>query len=63
MIWKSTKGREILPEDAKAVIEHGRVGPLDFRDREGAFQGYLVLTDEKAVEVRRADEAGSEAAA
>ena len=45
------------------MIEHGRVGPLDFRDREGPFQGYLVLTDEKTVEVRRADEAGSEAAA
>jgi len=63
VIWKSTKGREIQPDDAKAVIEHGRVGPLDFRDREGPFQGYLVLTDEKAVEVQRADEAGSEAAA
>ncbi len=33
VIWKSTKGREILPDDAKAVIEHGRIGPLDFRDR------------------------------
>ena len=28
VIWKSTKGREITPDEARTVIETGRVGPL-----------------------------------
>ena len=59
VIWKSMKGRDITPDEAKTVIEKGKVGPLQFRDRAGEFEGYLVLTDEKAVEVqaRRARQA------
>ena len=45
------------------MIETGRVGPLQFRDRSGEFEGYLVLTGEKAVEVQRADDRSAEAAA
>ncbi|MFL6042045.1 MAG: topoisomerase C-terminal repeat-containing protein, partial [Gaiellales bacterium] len=63
VIWKSTKGREITPDEARTVIETGRVGPLQFRDRSGEFEGYLVLTGEKAVEVQRADDRSAEAAA
>jgi DNA topoisomerase III len=63
VIWKSTKGREITPEEAKRVIEEGATGPLEFRDRQGPFTGRLVLTDEKAVEVQRLDSSSAEAAA
>jgi DNA topoisomerase III len=55
VIWKSMKGREITAEEAKQVIEQGSTGPLEFRDRQGAFVGRLVLTDDKSVEVVRAD--------
>jgi hypothetical protein len=57
VIWKSMKGREITPEQAKQVIEQGSTGPLEFRDRQGAFTGRLVMTDDKSVEVVRADSA------
>ncbi|HWH66086.1 MAG TPA: DNA topoisomerase, partial [Gaiellales bacterium] len=57
VIWKSMKGREITPEQAKQVIEQGSTGPLEFRDRQGAFTGRLVMTDDKSVEVERADSA------
>src|SRR6478752_4363658 len=57
VIWKSRKGREITPEQAKQVIEQGSTGPLEFRDRQGAFTGRLVMTDDKSVEVVRADSA------
>ena len=57
VIWKSMKGREITPEEAKQVIEQGSTGPLEFRDRQGAFTGRLVMTDDKSVEVVRADSA------
>jgi DNA topoisomerase III len=57
VIWKSMKGREITPEEAKQVIEQGSTGPLEFRDRQGSFTGRLVLTDDKSVEVVRADAA------
>ena len=63
VIWKSMKGRDITPDEAKTVIEKGRVGPLQFRDRAGEFEGYLVLTDEKAVEVQRESDGTAEAAA
>jgi DNA topoisomerase-3 len=63
VIWKSTKGREITPAEAKQVIEQGRVGPLQFRDRSGPFEGFLVLTDDKAVEVRKVEDGSAEAAA
>ena len=63
VIWKSMKGRDITPDEAKTVIEKGRVGPLKFRDRDGEFEGYLVLTDEKAVEVQRESDGTAEAAA
>jgi DNA topoisomerase-3 len=55
VIWKSMKGREITAEEAKLVIEQGSTGPLEFRDRQGSFVGRLVLTDDKSVEVVRAD--------
>ncbi|HEY0387236.1 MAG TPA: DNA topoisomerase 3 [Gaiellales bacterium] len=61
VIWKSTKGREITPEEAKLVIEQGSTGPLEFRDRQGSFVGRLVLTDDKSVEVVRADSASAAA--
>jgi DNA topoisomerase III len=61
VIWKSTKGREITPEEAKQVIEQGSTGPLEFRDRQGPFVGRLVLTDDKSVEVQRADSASAAA--
>src|SRR4051812_2350613 len=61
VIWKSTKGRDITPEEAKQVIEQGSTGPLEFRDRQGAFVGRLVLTDDKSVEVQRADLASAAA--
>ena len=51
------KGREITPEEAKQVIEQGSTAPMEFRDRQGAFTGRLVLTDEKVVEVQRVDSA------
>jgi DNA topoisomerase-3 len=57
VIWKSMKGREITPEEAKQVIEQGSTGPLEFRDRQGPFTGRLVMTDDKSVEVVRADSA------
>ncbi|HVI36271.1 MAG TPA: topoisomerase C-terminal repeat-containing protein, partial [Gaiellales bacterium] len=57
VIWKSMKGREITPEEAKQVIEQGSTGPLEFRDRQGTFTGRLVMTDDKSVEVVRADSA------
>ena len=57
VIWKSMKGREITPEQAKQVIDQGSTGPLEFRDRQGAFTGRLVMTDDKSVEVERADSA------
>jgi DNA topoisomerase III len=57
VIWKSMKGREITPEEAKQVIEQGSTGMLEFRDRQGSFSGRLVLTDDKSVEVVRADSA------
>ncbi len=63
VIWKSMKGRDITPDEAKTVIEKGKVGPLQFRDRAGEFEGYLVLTDEKAVEVQRESDGSAEAAA
>ena len=63
VIWKSMKGRDITPDEAKTVIEKGKVGPLQFRDRAGEFEGYLVLTDEKAVEVQRESDGTAEAAA
>jgi ssDNA-binding Zn-finger/Zn-ribbon topoisomerase 1 len=61
VIWKSTKGRDITPEEAKQVIEQGSTGPLEFRDRQGPFVGRLVLTDDKSVEVQRADSASAAA--
>jgi hypothetical protein len=61
VIWKSTKGRDITPEEAKQVIEQGSTGPLEFRDRQGAFVGRLVLTDDKSVDVQRADSASAAA--
>ncbi len=61
VIWKSTKGRDITPEEAKLVIEQGSTGPLEFRDRQGSFVGRLVLTDDKSVEVQRADSASAAA--
>ena len=61
VIWKSTKGRDITPEEAKQVIEQGTTGPLEFRDRQGSFVGRLVLTDDKSVEVQRADSASAAA--
>jgi DNA topoisomerase-3 len=63
VIWKSMKGRDITPDEARTVIETGKVGPLQFRDRAGEFEGYLVLTDEKAVEVQRDGDGTAEAAA
>jgi len=57
VIWKSMKGRDITPEEAKQVIEQGSTGPLEFRDRQGAFTGRLVLTDDKSVEVQRVEPA------
>src|SRR4051794_1141943 len=57
VIWKSMKGREITPDEAKQVIEQGSTGPLEFRDRQGGFTGRLVMTDDKSVEVVRADSA------
>jgi DNA topoisomerase-3 len=63
VIWKSMKGREITPDEAKQVIEKGSTGPLEFRDRQGPFTGRLVLTGEKAVEVERLDAGSAEAAA
>src|SRR6478609_5929688 len=57
VIWKSMKGREITPEEARQVIEQGSTGPLEFRDRQGPFTGRLVMTDDKSVEVVRADSA------
>jgi hypothetical protein len=57
------KGREITPEEAKQVIEQGSTAPMEFRDRQGAFTGRLVLTDEKSVEVERLDAGSAEAAA
>jgi ssDNA-binding Zn-finger/Zn-ribbon topoisomerase 1 len=63
VIWKSMKGRDITPDEAKTVIEKGKVGPLQFRDRAGEFEGFLVLTDEKAVEVQRESDGSAEAAA
>ncbi len=57
VIWKSMKGRDITPEEAKQVIEEGTTGPLEFRDRQGAFTGRLVLTDDKSVEVQRVEPA------
>ena len=39
VIWKSMKGRDITPDEAKTVIEKGKVGPLQFRDRAGEFDG------------------------
>ncbi|MDX6593870.1 MAG: topoisomerase [Gaiellales bacterium] len=63
VIWKSTKGREITPDDARRVIADGATGPLEFRDRQGPFTGRLVLTDDKAVEVERLEGGSAEAAA
>jgi DNA topoisomerase-3 len=63
VIWRSMKGREITPEEAKQVIEQGSTGPLEFRDRQGAFTGRLVLTDDKSVEVQRAEDGTASAAA
>ena len=57
------KGREITPEQAKQVIEQGSTEPLEFRDRQGAFTGRLVLTDDKSVEVQRLDAGLASAAA
>ncbi|MGN6377848.1 MAG: DNA topoisomerase 3 [Gaiellales bacterium] len=61
VIWKSTKGRQITPEEAKQVIEHGHTDWLDFRDRKGPFRGRLVLTPDQAVEVEREDSGGERA--
>ena len=47
----------ITPDEAKLVIEQGSTGPLEFRDRQGPFTGRLVMTDDKSVEVVRADSA------
>jgi hypothetical protein len=63
VIWKSLKGRDITPDEAKLVIEQGSTGPLEFRDRQGPFTGRLVLTDDKSVEVERLDAGSAEAAA
>ena len=38
VIWKSMKGHEITPDEAKTVIEKGKIGPLEFRDRAGEFR-------------------------
>ena len=56
-------GRDITPDEAKTVIEKGKVGPLQLRDRAGEFEGYLVLIDEKAGEVQRESDGSAEAAA
>jgi DNA topoisomerase-3 len=56
VIWKSTKGRTISPEEARQVIEQGATGPLEFKDRSGPFMGRLVLTDERSVEIERLGE-------
>ncbi len=63
VIWKSTKGHEITPDEAREVIQQGRTGPIAFRDRAGNFTGRLVLNDEKLVEIERIDDGKAEAAA
>jgi DNA topoisomerase III len=56
VIWKSTKGRQIAPDEARQVIEQGASDWMDFKDRKGPFRGRLVLTPDKTVEVQREDE-------
>jgi len=55
VIWKSTSGHNVTHEEARAVIAAGRSPELTFKDRRSTFAGYLVLTEEREVNVERSD--------
>ncbi|MGZ4170852.1 MAG: topoisomerase C-terminal repeat-containing protein, partial [Solirubrobacteraceae bacterium] len=63
VIWKSTKGRQISADEARQVIEQGASDWLQFKDRQGAFRGRLVLQEDRTVAVEREDAGAAEAAA
>jgi DNA topoisomerase III len=63
VIWKSTKGRQITPDEARQVIESGASEWMDFKDRKGPFRGRLVLQPDNTVTVQREDEPAATQAA
>jgi DNA topoisomerase-3 len=55
VIWKSTGGHAVTPDEARELIEHGRTGEIDFKERKRAYRGRLVLTDDLTVAVETPD--------
>jgi DNA topoisomerase-3 len=55
VIWKSTAGHQVTPEEAKELIERGRTGEIEFKERKSSYRGWLVLGEELDVNVARAD--------
>jgi DNA topoisomerase-3 len=55
VIWKSISGHAVTPDEAREVIEDGRTGEIDFKERKSSYRGRLVLMDDLTVAVERAD--------
>ncbi|HEY3110663.1 MAG TPA: DNA topoisomerase, partial [Chloroflexota bacterium] len=55
VIWKSIGGHAVTPEEAREVIQDGRTGEIDFKERKSSYRGRLVLTDDLTVAVEPAD--------
>ncbi len=53
VIWKSTSGHEVTPDEARELIDKGQTSPLDFKDRKSTYRGRLVLKEDFTVAVER----------
>jgi DNA topoisomerase-3 len=55
VIWKSTAGHQVTPEEARELIERGRTDEIEFKERKSSYRGWLVLGEDLGVSVERAD--------
>jgi DNA topoisomerase-3 len=55
VIWKSTSGHDVTPDEAREVIQNGHTSEIDFKDRKRIYSGRLVRKDDFTVAVERAD--------
>jgi hypothetical protein len=55
VIWKRTGGHDVTPEEARELIEAGRTGEIEFKERKSSYPGRLVLTPDLGVGIERAD--------